>query len=115
MASLLSQSLTGRIRAARLQAGLSQADVAKALHVSASAVNQWELGFSKNIKLEHFFALAKLLRQDPQWLATGTAFTPLHQSHTTDPLTPEEKAILHQIRRLPHTTRKGLLKFLRIL
>ncbi len=115
MASLSSQSFTERIRAARLQAGLSQADVAKALHVSASAVNQWELGFSKNIKLEHFFALAKLLRQDPQWLATGTAFTPLRQSHTTDPLTPEEKAILHQIRRLPHMTRKGLLQFLRIL
>ncbi len=114
-------TLTERIRVARKQAGLSQADVAKALRISASAVNQWELGFSKNIKLEHFFALARLLRQDPQWLATGTVFPYVRQTQAIPPklddppLTREEKSILHHIRRLPETTRKGLLKFLRVL
>ena len=114
-------TLTERIRVARQQAGLSQADVAKALHVSASAVNQWELGFSKNIKLEHFFALARLLRQDPQWLATGTVFPDVRHKRAmppnvgAPPLTREEQAILHQVRRLPDVTRKGLLKFLRVL
>ena len=114
-------TLTERIRVARKQAGLSQADVAKALHISASAVNQWELGFSKNIKLDHFFALARLLRQDPQWLATGTVFPYVRHTQATPPklndppLTREEKAILHHIRHLPDTTRKGLLKFLRVL
>ena len=114
-------TLTERIRDAREQAGLSQADVAKALRISASAVNQWELGFSKNIKLEHFFALARLLRQDPQWLATGTVFPYVRQTQATPPkldgplLTREEKAILHHIRHLPDPARKGLLKFLRVL
>ena len=59
-------TLTDRIRAARKEAGLSQADVARALHISVSAVNQWEQGPIKNIKLRHFFALANLLGQDPQ-------------------------------------------------
>ena len=49
--------LTDRIRTAREEAGLSQTDVARALRISPSAANQWEQGFSKNIKLEHFFAL----------------------------------------------------------
>ena len=67
-------NLTDRIRAARKQAGLTQADVARALRISVSAVNQWEQGLIKNIKLSHFFALANLLGQDPQWLATGKTF-----------------------------------------
>ena len=68
-------TLTDRIRAAREEAGLSQTDVARALRISASAVNQWEHGFSKNIKLPTFFALARLLGQDPHWLATGKALS----------------------------------------
>lgn len=112
-------TLTERIRAARQQAGLSQAEVAKSLRVSASAVNQWEQGLSKNIKLEHFFALAGLLRQDPQWLATGTVFPYTRRTQATPPkldgpaLTSEEKALLHHVRRMPDRLRKALLKFLR--
>lgn len=111
--------LTDRIRAARKEAGLSQAEVAKALRISASAVNQWEQGFSKSIKLEHFFALASLLRQDPQWLATGTVLPYLRRTQTRlpklddPPLTREEKALLHQIRQMPSRLRKVLLQFLK--
>ncbi len=113
--------LAERIRVAREEAGLSQADVAKSLCLSRSAVNQWEQGLSKNIRLSHFFALARLLGQDPKWLATGQVFPrarePVVMSPTPDypSLTSEEKALLHQIRRLPGTLRKGLLKFLRAL
>ena len=112
-------TLTERIRVAREQAGLSQAEVAKSLRVSASAVNQWEQGLSKNIKLEHFFALAGLLRQDPQWLATGTVFPYMRRTQATPPklddppLTREEKALLHHVRRLPDTLRRPLLKFIK--
>ncbi len=112
-------TLTERIRASREQAGLSQADVAKALRISPSAVNQWEQGFSKNIKLDHFFALARLLNQDPQWLATGTVFPALRHKQATPPhmdaplLTREEKALLHHVRRMPDAPRKALLRFLR--
>lgn len=113
--------LADRIRTAREEAGLSQADVAKALRISASAVNQWEQGFCKNIKLEHFFALASLLRQNPQWLATGMVLPYLNRTQTRlpklddPPLTRQEKALLHQIRQMPDRPQKGLLKFLRAL
>lgn len=112
-------TLTERIRAARKMAGLSQAEVAKSLRVSASAVNQWEQGLSKNIKLEHFFALAGLLRQDPQWLATGTVFPYVRHKQTTPPkrddppLTREEKALLHHVRQMPDRLRRPLLKFIK--
>ena len=71
----LTDRMTDRIQAARKQAGLTQAEVARALRISVSAVNQWEHGLIKNIKLPHFFALANLLDQDPQWLATGETFS----------------------------------------
>ena len=114
-------NLTDRIRAARNQAGLTQADVARALRISVSAVNQWEQGLVKNIKLRHFFALANLLGQDPQWLATGKTFPPTRKPALTSPLsddaalTNEEKILLHQVRRLDTTSRKLLIKFLRAL
>ena len=114
-------NLTDRIRAARKQAGLTQADVARALRISVSAVNQWEQGLIKNIKLSHFFALANLLGQDPQWLATGKTFPLTRKPALTSPLsddpalTNEEKILLHQVRRLDTTSRKLLIKFLRAL
>ncbi|MYC27091.1 MAG: helix-turn-helix domain-containing protein [Nitrospira sp. SB0662_bin_26] len=112
-------TLTERIRTARKEAGLSQADVAKALHISPSAVNQWEQGLTKNMKLNHFFALASLLGQEPRWLATGKIHSPGRESVAKSPkpdygaLTSEEKALLHQIRRMPSKLRRSLLQFLR--
>lgn len=114
-------NLTDRIRATRKQTGLSQTDVARALRISVSAVNQWEQGLIKNIKLRHFFALANLLGQDPQWLATGKTLSPARKPAMTSPLshdpalTNEEKLLLHQIRRLDRTPRKMLIQFLRAL
>ena len=112
-------NLMDRIRAARKQMGLSQADVARALRISVSAVNQWEHGLVKNIKLPHFFALANLLGQDPQWLATGKPFSTARKPAMTSPLshdpalTNEEKLLLYQIRRLERMPRKKLIQFLR--
>lgn len=107
-------TLAERLQFARKQAGLSQTEVAKSLHVSASAVNQWEQGLSKNIKLEHFFSLARLLGQDPQWLATGTVF-PSKRRRPAPPngqpvaaLNAEEKALLHHFRQLPARLRRQL-------
>ena len=110
-------TLTERIRAAREQAGLTQTDVAKALRISASAVNQWEHGFSKNIKLKHFFELAHLLGQDPLWLATGKshpkARTTTPPSPNPHPTTSEERALLHYVGQMPGTMRILVLRFLR--
>ena len=112
-------TLTERIRAAREEAGLSQTDVARALRISASAVNQWEHGFSKNIKLPTFFALARLLGQDPHWLATGKALSRVRGTTAMPPApdfpapTGEERALLHYVRQLPTTLRRVLLRFVR--
>ena len=112
-------TLTDRIRAAREEAGLSQTDVARALRISASAVNQWEHGFSKNIKLPTFFALARLLGQDPHWLATGKALSGVRGTAAMPPApdfpapTGEERALLHYVRQLPTTLRSVLLRFVR--
>ncbi len=112
-------TLTERIRAARVEAGLSQTDVAKALRISASAVNQWEQGFTKNIKLTHFFALAKLLGQDPRWLATGKAPSRMREIAATPPApdfpapTRDELALLHYVRHMPNTLRRLVLRLLR--
>ena len=114
-------TLTERIRAAREQAGLTQTDVAKALRISPSAVNQWEQGFTKNIKLEHFFTLARLLGQDPQWLATGKrpprAREASDKPSASDSPTPtsEERALLHHVRQMPAVLRKGVLRFVKVL
>ena len=112
-------TLTDRIRAARQEAGLSQTDVARALRISASAVNQWEHGFSKNIKLPTFFALARLLGQDPHWLATGKALSGVRGTAAMPPApdfpapTGEERALLHYVRQLPTTLRSVMLRFVR--
>lgn len=112
-------TLTERIRAARERAGLTQTDVAKALRISASAVNQWEHGFSKNIKLTHFFALASLLEEDPQWLATGKTHPRARMTATPPPVpnprppTGEERALLLYVRQMPDTLRKLVIQFLR--
>lgn len=112
-------TLTNRIRDARKQAGLSQTDIAKALRISPAAVNHWEQGFSKNIRLEHFFALASLLKQDPQWLATGKVLprarktTAMPPKPGDSPLTREERALLHHVRQMPNSLRKLLLRFAR--
>ncbi len=112
-------TLTDRIRAARVEAGLSQTDVAKALRISASAVNQWEHGFTKNIKLDHFFALAKLLGQDPRWLATGKAPSRMREIAAMPPApnlpapTGDERALLHCVRQMPNTLRRLVLRLLK--
>ena len=112
-------TLTDRIRAAREKAGLSQTDVAKALRISPSAVNQWEHGFSKNIKLQHFFALARLLGQDPQWLATGKAHSRARETSSMPPApdypspTSKERALLYYVRQMPNALQKVVLRFLK--
>ena len=114
-------TLPERIRAAREQAGLTQTDVAKALRLSPSAVNQWEQGLTKNMKLSHFFALASLLEKDPRWLATGKTHPRAREDSADDREqagpTSEEKALLHYVCQLvcqlPDALRKVLVRFLK--
>lgn len=65
------ETLAERIAARRKELGLYQADLADAAGVSTAAVSQWERGETKNLKLEHLFAIADTLKVHARWLALG--------------------------------------------
>ena len=60
-----------RIDYAIRSAGLKAADVARLLHVTRSAVNQWVSDRTKDIKLDHLFGLEDMTGFSARWLATG--------------------------------------------
>lgn len=59
-----------RIREARVAAKLKQGDVADALNVSQSSVQQWESGKTE-VRTERMGDLAKVLKRSVNWLMTG--------------------------------------------
>lgn len=65
------ETLAERIAERRRELGLYQADLADAAGVSTAAVSQWERGETKNLKLEHLFAIADALKVQARWLALG--------------------------------------------
>ncbi len=60
-----------RIKEARLQAQLTQQDLADAAGVSRSAVAQWETGETKHLRPENLFNIAERIGCSPKWLITG--------------------------------------------
>lgn len=93
---LMDSHTSDRIKEYRKRAGLIQADVAKALGVSRATASQWESGEIKNLKLDHFFALCKLLNVNPEWLATGKGQrTPL----APESAVPEAQRLIRTIQR----------------
>lgn len=60
-----------RIRLARRQAGLSQAQLAQKVGVRRSAVSHWESVEGKNPSVNHLRAIATVTQVQFEWLATG--------------------------------------------
>jgi transcriptional regulator with XRE-family HTH domain len=65
------ETLADRIITRRRELGLQQSHLADIAGVSESAVSQWEKGKTKNLKLEHLFAIADALKVHARWLALG--------------------------------------------
>ena len=65
------ETLAQRITARREEVGLSQKNLGDMAGVSKAAVSQWERGGTKNLKMEHLFAIADALKVNARWLATG--------------------------------------------
>jgi len=70
------ETMGQRIKALREARGMSQQQLADAVDVSKSAVSQWELGQSQNIKLRTFLALLDALKTDMEYLVFGAARKP---------------------------------------
>lgn len=64
-------SFADRLRKARMNLGLTQAEVAKRSGLTRAAISQYELGIVKGLKSENLIALSKTLALDPEELATG--------------------------------------------
>jgi transcriptional regulator with XRE-family HTH domain len=60
-----------RIAKLRAEKGQTLATVAKAIGVSGPAVQQWESGISKNIKLANLIRLAEHFGVSIRWLVSG--------------------------------------------
>ena len=66
-------NLAVRIAYARKENGMSQTELSRKIGVTKSAVSQWELGHTKNIKTRFFFPLAEALNIDPLKLFYGNS------------------------------------------
>lgn len=106
--------LSDRIRAARLQRGLSQAELAVLVGVSASAVAHWERA-AATPSMKIIGVLVSVLRAPPMWLLFGCeehraaedaalAVPPAALNH-------DETRLLAAYRRLGDESRRALLTF----
>lgn len=67
----MKKGLCTRITDARHMTGMSQAELSRRIGVTKSAVSQWELGATRDIKCRFFFPLAEALKIDPHKLFYG--------------------------------------------
>jgi transcriptional regulator with XRE-family HTH domain len=65
------ETMGQRIRQMRDQRGWTQDELATLVGVTVSAVSQWELDQTENVKLMPFLRLAKLFETDPHYLVFG--------------------------------------------
>ena len=67
----MSTTFAERCKESRLNKGLTQVQVGRALGIRHETVVHWEKGYSKSVRTTHLFALSRLLGVDPEWLANG--------------------------------------------
>jgi DNA-binding XRE family transcriptional regulator len=65
------ETMGQRIKKMRDQRGWTQGQLAERVGVTVSAVSQWELDQTENVKLLPFLRLAKLFETDPHYLVFG--------------------------------------------
>lgn len=65
------ETMGQRIKRMREQRGWTQLQLAEKVGVTVSAVSQWELDQTENVKLLPFLRLAMLFETDPHYLVFG--------------------------------------------
>ena len=65
------ETIGDRVKRSREEAGITQQQLADQIDLSRSAVALWETGDTRAIKAENIFKAARVLKKNPEWLATG--------------------------------------------
>lgn len=65
------KTLAERLKIALLESGATKTDIWRACGISSGAVTQWFDGTTKQLEGKNLIAAAKVLRVNPDWLATG--------------------------------------------
>ena len=68
------EGLSGRIKKARIKAGISQAELARRMNISRASVSIWESG--GNVSQDNIIKLASLLKVTPEWLQYDVSARP---------------------------------------
>ncbi|MGX5913924.1 S24 family peptidase [Aliidiomarina sp. Khilg15.8] len=75
--------ISERIKERRRELGLTQADVARALKITKTAVSLWESG-TNTPNGSNILALSKTLKCEPSWLLTGKTTSSANKSYQAD-------------------------------
>ncbi|MGE8281472.1 MAG: helix-turn-helix domain-containing protein [Stenotrophomonas sp.] len=97
-------SMSVRIKASRISAGLSQTELAVAIGVNRSTVGHWERGGAFSPSREHLQALSLALQVSLDWLVHGEPSVPASATHTAASLSPRlaaEQKMVGLSRQLP--------------
>lgn len=65
------RTLSERLAYALENADMKQIELARAIHVNRTSVNDWLSGKTKNIRGDTLLKIANVLNVDPLWLSTG--------------------------------------------
>ena len=101
-------TLADRIRAARTQANMSQAQLAKLCGISQASLSELESGKSKSLKGNTLLRLARALGQPPEWFSEGSAFV-----ESPSPRNPEEEKLLVEFRKLSLSEKRIVVRMIR--
>jgi len=92
--------IANKIKARRMELGLTLEEVGQAVGVGKSTVRKWENGLIKNMGRDKIAALAKVLQMDPVEFVPGDAPFSNHQKRYADSVDLDRLEALHQNPRL---------------
>lgn len=111
-------SLRERIRRAREALGVSRAQLARRVGVSASAAVQWERRYGTSPSAANLIAIAKITDVSFEWLSTGRGVPRLGGDHESPAISKNcmaldlfEERVLLIARKLPHAHRDAFLHY----
>ncbi|WP_324779759.1 helix-turn-helix domain-containing protein [Thiobacillus sedimenti] len=101
-------SLGGRLRSARIRAGMNQVELAGQCGVSPSLICTVERGRTKSMRDSTLVRMARVLGCSPEWLALGTG-----QAKSAVSVTQFEQEVLADFRRLSTADKKAVARNVR--